>query len=232
MTFAESSFKTQGMHSGLRMTGSYQPTRYTQPSSLNPLQNQSGQQASYSTNARPSDNPTIHDVFETKTGTWQYVVADPSTLAAVIIDPVLDYDAATNSVSTTAADALLALVQEKGYTVDKILETHVHADHLTAASYLQTRLTQLQGSPPPIGIGKRIEQVQKLFSERYIVPEQEYKGIFDKLFDDNEVFTIGKLTAMAIHLPGHTPDHLGYKIGGEFREPALVGIFQANEQSR
>ena len=163
-----------------------------------------------------SGEPTIHDVFESKTSTWQYVVADPSTLAAVIIDPVLDYDAATNSVATTSADALLALVREKGYTVEKILETHVHADHITAASYLQTRLAELQGNAPPIGIGKRIEQVQKLFSHRYGVPEQEYKGIFDKLFDDNEVFNVGQLEAIAIHLPGHTPDHLGYKIGGKF----------------
>ncbi|KAH8433073.1 MBL fold metallo-hydrolase [Aspergillus melleus] len=160
-----------------------------------------------------SGEPTIHDVFESNTGTWQYVVADPSTLAAVIIDPVLDYDAATNSVATTSADALLALVREKGYTVEKILETHVHADHITAASYLQNRLAELQGHAPPIGIGKRIEQVQKLFSHRYGVPEQEYKGIFDKLFDDNEVFNVGRLEAIAIHLPGHTPDHLGYKIG-------------------
>src|SRR5690349_1144407 len=76
--------------------------------------------------------PIVHTVFEPQTSTWQYVVADPSTKTAVIIDPVLDFDPARNSITTKSADALLALVKEKGYTVDRLLETHVHADHLTA----------------------------------------------------------------------------------------------------
>ncbi|GFF43298.1 probable metallo-hydrolase BURPS1710b_2304 [Aspergillus lentulus] len=157
--------------------------------------------------------PTIHNVFESKTGTWQYVVADPTTSTAVIIDPVLDYDPATQVITTESADALLSLIKEKGYKVDKILETHAHADHLTAASYLQRRLAQEQGHRPPIGIGKRIGQVQKLFGQRYGIPAQEYEDVFDKLFEDDETFKIGNLTAKAIHLPGHTPDHLGYRIG-------------------
>ncbi|KAF7591452.1 hypothetical protein BBP40_001555 [Aspergillus hancockii] len=157
--------------------------------------------------------PTIHPVFETNTGTWQYVVADPPTLTAVIIDPVLDFDPANQAVTTASADALLSLVKEKGYKVDKILETHAHADHLSAASYLQSRLAKQQGHRPPIGIGKRIGQVQKLFSQRYGVPREEYDGVFNILFDDNETFSIGDLLATVMHLPGHTPDHLGYKIG-------------------
>ncbi|KAJ6190396.1 hypothetical protein N7519_000417 [Penicillium mononematosum] len=160
-----------------------------------------------------SSEPVIHDVFEPTSGTWQYLIADPSTSTAVIIDPVLNYDPATQVVATHAADSLLFLIKEKGYKIDKILETHAHADHLTAASYLQKRLAQNQDHKPPICIGKRIEQVQKLFAERYGVPEEEYKGIFDKLFDDDETFAIGNLKGQAIHLPGHTPDHLGYKIG-------------------
>jgi glyoxylase-like metal-dependent hydrolase (beta-lactamase superfamily II) len=158
--------------------------------------------------------PTIHNVFESETGTWQYVVADPTTSAAVIIDPVLDYDPATQVITTDSADVLLSLVKEKGYKVERILETHAHADHLTAASYLQKRLAEEQGHRPPIGIGKRIGQVQKLFGQRYGIPEQEYERVFDKLFEDDETFKIGNLTAKAIHLPGHTPDHLGYRIGG------------------
>ncbi|KAE8139131.1 beta-lactamase-like protein [Aspergillus pseudotamarii] len=169
--------------------------------------------ASYSTGATATGEPTIHAVFETKTGTWQYVVSDPSTLAAVIIDPVLDYDPATQAVTTSAADSLLSLVKEKGYKVDRILETHAHADHLTAASYLQNRLMQEYGHKPSIGIGKRIGQVQKLFGQRYAVPPDEYSVVFDTLFDDDEKFHIGNLVATAMHLPGHTPDHLGYKIG-------------------
>jgi glyoxylase-like metal-dependent hydrolase (beta-lactamase superfamily II) len=154
-------------------------------------------------------------MFEPKTGTFQYVVVDPSTSTAVIIDPVLDYDPATQAVNTQSADALLALVKEKGYKVDMILETHAHADHLTASTYLQRLLAQRQTHKPPIGIGKRIGQVQKLFSERYEVPRREFEGIFDKLFDDDEKFHVGNLEATALHLPGHTPDHLGYKIGGK-----------------
>ncbi|KAL4890838.1 beta-lactamase-like protein [Aspergillus ambiguus] len=94
-----------------------------------------------------------------------------------------------------------------------ILETHVHADHITAASYLQNRISQIQDQRPPIGIGSRIQKIQDLFSKRYGVPKEECKGVFGKLFDDDEIFNIGELKAQAIHLPGHTPDHLGYKIG-------------------
>lgn len=158
--------------------------------------------------------PTIHDVFESNTGSWQYVAADPSTSTAVIIDPVLDYDPASQAISTDSADSLLSLIEEKGYKIDRILETHVHADHLTAASYIQKRL-QEQGHRPPIGIGRRIEQAQKRFGQRYEISPAEYENVFDKLFDDDETFKIGQVTAQAIHLPGHTPDHLGYKIGGK-----------------
>ncbi|KAJ6443749.1 metallo-beta-lactamase domain-containingprotein [Purpureocillium lavendulum] len=163
--------------------------------------------------ASSQQQPTVHAVFETQTGTWQYVVVDPATRAAAIVDPVLDYDRTTRAVSTSSADALLSLVEQKGYRVDVILETHAHADHLTAASYLQRQLANAQGHRPPIGIGKRITQVQELFAERYGVRDEEYRTVFDKLFDDDEFFQIGALSAAAIHLPGHTPDHLGYKIG-------------------
>lgn len=146
-------------------------------------------------------------------------MADPATSKAVIIDPVLDYDPCTQAITTTSADALLALVKEKGYTIECILETHAHADHLTSSSYLQKQLTQAQGFKPPIGIGKRIEQVQKLFAQRYGLTQDEWLGVFDRLFDDDETFTVGELTVKAIHLPGHTPDHLGYRIGGKLLVP-------------
>lgn len=169
--------------------------------------------ASHST-ATGTNQPTIHNIFEKVTGTWQYIVADPTTSTAVTIDPVLDYDPVTQVITTTSADTLLSLVQEKGYKIERILETHAHADHLSAASYLQSRLAQIQGYRPPIGIGKRIEQVQKRFAQRYGLADEEYRGVFDQLFDDDETFAIGASTAKAIHLPGHTPDHLGYQIGG------------------
>ncbi|EKG09719.1 Beta-lactamase-like protein [Macrophomina phaseolina MS6] len=171
------------------------------------------QQDISNTRATAAEEPAIHDVFEHNTGTWQYVVADPSTHSAVIIDPVLDYDAATQTITTDTADSLLSLVDESGYKVNRILETHAHADHVSAASYLQNRLAHRQDHKPLICIGKRITKVQTLFGGRYGVPQNEYEGVFDQLFDDHEEFDIGNLKATAIHLPGHTPDHLGYKIG-------------------
>ncbi|KAL6854790.1 hypothetical protein ACO1O0_005917 [Amphichorda felina] len=157
--------------------------------------------------------PDVHSEFEPVTGTWQYIVADPTSSKAIIIDPVLNLDPATQTITTTTADLLLSAVTQRGYQVEMILETHAHADHLTAASYLQSRLSQIQDHRPLIGIGKRIKQVQKLFGQRYGIPENEYKNVFDTLFDDDETFKLGSLTGTAIHLPGHTPDHLGYKIG-------------------
>ncbi|KAK5467829.1 hypothetical protein LTS15_000802 [Exophiala xenobiotica] len=181
------------------------------------LASRAGNCAAYTTEATiVAEEPAIHPVFQSQTGTWQYVVADPTTSTAVIIDPALDYDPATQTASTQSADLLLALVKNKGYKVAMILETHAHADHLTAASYLRKRLAQepeQQGQAPPISIGKRIDQVQRLFGQRYGVAAEEYEHVFDKLFDDDETFSIGEMKAQAIHLPGHTPDHLGYKIG-------------------
>ena len=163
----------------------------------------------------PPTEPIIHSVFEKTTGTWQYLIADPSTLSAAIIDPVLDYDPVTQVISTRTADALLAMAIEMGYKIDRILETHAHADHLTAAFYLQKQVTRLQGHMPPTCIGKRIKQVQKMFGEKYGVQAEEYDGVFDRFLDDDETFSLGDLQVTAIHLPGHTPDHLGYKIGGK-----------------
>lgn len=160
-----------------------------------------------------SAQPEIHACFEPKTSTWQYVVADPETKAAVIIDPVLDFDPGTNTISTASADALLAFVDKNGYTVHKLLETHAHADHLTAAKYLQQKLLQRAGSKADLCIGKRIGQVQRLFAKRYGIAEEEYEAAFDRLFDDNEEFPIGNLNVKVLYLPGHTPDHIGYQIG-------------------
>jgi glyoxylase-like metal-dependent hydrolase (beta-lactamase superfamily II) len=155
--------------------------------------------------------PIIHTIFEPVTGTWQYVVADPSTKEAVIIDSVLDFDAATATISTGSADKLLALVAEQDYTVVRILETHCHADHLTASRYLQGQL-ESNGKRPEICIGSRIKDVQGLFGEKYGIPSSEMNNAFDHTFADNETFNIGSLEARVLHLPGHTPDHIGYLI--------------------
>ncbi|KAK3900197.1 beta-lactamase-like protein, partial [Staphylotrichum tortipilum] len=157
--------------------------------------------------------PLIDGVFEPQTSTWQYLVADPATHTAVIIDPVLDYNNTTRTISTSAADDLLSLVRRRGYRIAYILETHAHADHLTAAFYLQKKLAETQGEAPPVGIGKRIGQVQSLFGKRYGVDSAEYDGVFGKLWEDDEGFEVGALKGEVMHLPGHTPDHVGYRIG-------------------
>ena len=154
--------------------------------------------------------PTVHPIFEPQTGTWQYIVADPVSRSAIIIDPVLDFDPSKNTISTSTADSLLALVKEKGYTVEKLVETHAHADHLTAAKYLQSKLS----GKAEVCIGKRIVEVQDRFATRYGIPRQQCEGAFDKLLEDDEIFQVGGLEVKAMWLPGHTPDHMGYMIGG------------------
>ncbi|KAK3402379.1 beta-lactamase-like protein [Sordaria brevicollis] len=192
------------------------PTTTTHAHRIRPFQHPLNTPRHYTSSSTPAApvEPTITPVFEPVTCTFQYLIADPSTSIAAIIDPVLDYSPADNSISTTSADSLLSLIASRGYKIAWILETHAHADHLSASSYLQKRLTEIQGEEhkPPIGIGKRIGTVQSLFSKRYGVPEDEVKHVFGHLFEDDEVFRIGNLEAKAIHLPGHTPDHLGYQI--------------------
>lgn len=162
--------------------------------------------------AKLSPEPQVKTCYEAKSGTWQYIVADPSINEAVFIDPVLDFDAATNRLTTESADQLLELVAGHNYTITYLLETHIHTDHLTAFAYLQNKLIKKGVKRPSICIGKRIEQVQSRFGGRYLVVPLELQGAFDHTFEDREVFFIGTLQAQVHHLPGHTPDHIGYMI--------------------
>jgi glyoxylase-like metal-dependent hydrolase (beta-lactamase superfamily II) len=157
--------------------------------------------------------PTIHPLFEPTSGTWQYIVACPTTAQAAIIDPVLNFNAATNELSTKAADEIVAVVREQGYTVVYLLETHVHADHLTAANYLQEQLGQGSAPRPKTCIGKRIKDAQARFSGRFGIPAAELDTAFDQLCDDGGTLLIGDLPCEVLYLPGHTPDHIGYLIG-------------------
>jgi glyoxylase-like metal-dependent hydrolase (beta-lactamase superfamily II) len=160
-----------------------------------------------------ANKPDIYACFEAVTATWQYLVADPETRDAVVIDSVLDFNPASNQISTDEADGLLRLAAKHNLTVTRILETHAHADHLTAATYLQQQLVR-QGNPrPDICIGARITDVQATFAAKYQINASELANVFNKLFQDNEEFMIGELKAKVLHLPGHTPDHVGYLIG-------------------
>lgn len=160
-----------------------------------------------------SSEAIVHTCFEKVTGTWQYIVADPATRVAAIIDSVLDFDPASNSITTTSADALLDIVKSESYNVEHILETHAHADHLTAAQYLKNKMSEMSGKEPKVGIGHRIVGVQQRFANTYEVPEIEYASAFDITFQDDHVIPLGQLSIKVFAAPGHTPDHVAYHIG-------------------
>lgn len=154
--------------------------------------------------------PRVYTFFEKATSTWQYIVADSKTSEAVIIDSVLDYDPASGVVSTTTADGLLGFIRQNNLHVTRILETHAHADHLTAAQYLKQQL----GGIVPVCIGSRITQVQQTFAPVYGYDSpQFFDHTFDVYLKDDEIIKLGDFQGQVIHLPGHTPDHVGYVFG-------------------
>lgn len=156
-----------------------------------------------------SNSPVVKDFFHEDTHTFSYVVSDPSTKACAIIDSVLDYDVASASTSTIHADKIIAYVKEQGLTVEWILETHVHADHLTAAQYLKATLGG------KIAMSHKIAMVQKTFAAIYHLDIKQWntQQMFDHLFEDYEKFQIGSIEAYNIPTPGHTPACLSYVIG-------------------
>ncbi|OUY10132.1 MBL fold metallo-hydrolase [Acinetobacter indicus] len=156
-----------------------------------------------------SNLPIVKDFFHEDTNTFSYVVRDPATKACAIIDSVLDYDPASASTSTVHADKIIAYIKEQGLTVEWILETHVHADHLTAAQYLKA---ELGGK---IAMSQKIGIVQETFGAIYHLDIKQWNAqqLFDYLFEDHESFQIGTLKAYNIPTPGHTPACLSYVIG-------------------
>ena len=151
-------------------------------------------------------HPTVQAFFDPATNTVTYLVSDPAARVAAIIDPVLDYDPATSATSTTSADAVLAEAERQGLTLAWVLETHAHADHLSAGHYLRDR------TGAPVGIGARIHEVQETFAPKFgmATPGAE---VFDHLFADGERFSLGDLIVEVIHTPGHTPACVSYRIG-------------------
>lgn len=152
--------------------------------------------------------PDILSFFHEDTNTFTYVVIDPATQHAAIVDSVLDYCAASGRTHTKAADEVIAAVKDRGLTIDWILETHVHADHLSAAPYLQEKLGG------QIAIGSHVRDVQKIFTKLFNANDVAVDGSqFGALIDDGQTFKIGELEATAIHTPGHTPACMSYLIG-------------------
>ena len=153
-------------------------------------------------------NPTIQAFFDKATNTISYLVSDPASDVAAIIDPVLDYDPASARTSTASADDILAAAAAQGLRVTRVLETHAHADHLSAAHYIREQ------TGAAIGIGGRITEVQKVFGQLFDAADVTDDGaVFDHLFADGERFAIGGLEAEVIHTPGHTPACVSYHIG-------------------
>lgn len=157
----------------------------------------------------------VEAFFDPATFTYSYVVSDPATRQCALIDSVLDYDPASGRTSYQSADRLIAHVRQEGLSVRWILETHVHADHLSAAPYLRQ---QLGGS---LGIGDQIKVVQDTFGKLFNAgPDFPTDGSqFDHLFHDGDEFMLGTIKAHAIHTPGHTPACMTYVIG----DAAFVG---------
>jgi glyoxylase-like metal-dependent hydrolase (beta-lactamase superfamily II) len=160
-------------------------------------------------------NPQVQSFYDPATFTFTYVVYDRDGGHAAIIDPVLDYDPASARTSTASAGRVLAFVREHDLTVDWILETHAHADHLTAAAHLKRE------TGAKVAIGRGITQVQERFKVLFgLEPEFATDGSqFDHLFADGDTFVIGGLDARVIATPGHTDDSLTYVVG----DAAFVG---------
>ena len=159
--------------------------------------------------------PDVTAFFDEATNTISYVVRDPEGSAAAIIDSVLDFDYASGRTDTRSADAIVAHVEREGLDVQWILETHVHADHLSAAPYLQEKLGG------KIGIGDNIRVVQNTFGKVFNegTEFQRDGSQFDALFEEGDSFHIGQMRGDVLHTPGHTPACMTYVIG----DAAFVG---------
>ncbi len=153
--------------------------------------------------------PQVKTFFDEPTFTFSYVVTDPETKQCAIVDSVLDFDYAAGKTDTASADEIIAYVQAEGLTVDWIIETHVHADHISAAPYLQEKLGG------KLAIGEHITTVQNVFGKAFNegTAFQRDGSQFDYLFKDEEQFKVGNIEARAMHTPGHTPACMSYLIG-------------------
>ena len=159
-------------------------------------------------------DPVIRAFFDEPTNTVSYLVSDPATKKAAVIDPVLDYDHKAGTVTTASVETILAAAAEAGLEIVWALETHAHADHLSGAPYVKAK------TGAKIGIGEHIKEVQRIFRPVFNATDLKTDGSdFDRLFSDGETFAIGELTVEVLYVPGHTPADVAYRIG----EAVFVG---------
>jgi glyoxylase-like metal-dependent hydrolase (beta-lactamase superfamily II) len=158
--------------------------------------------------------PIIRAFFDQPTNTASYLIADPVTRRAVVIDPVLDYDHYSGEVDTRSVEAIVSAAKEADYRVEWALETHVHADHLSGSPYIKAK------TGARVGIGEHIKEVQRIFRPVFNAVDLKVDGSdFDHLFHDGERFEIGELRVEVLYTPGHTPADVTYLI----EDAAFVG---------
>lgn len=154
-----------------------------------------------------SSKVQIHAFFDESTNTVSYLVADSDTKQALVIDPVLDFDYKSGRIAATSADRILNAATTAGLRIVLILETHIHADHLSAASYIKQR------TGAPIGIGEHVKNVQTIFTPRFNLNDVSNDGVeFDHLWRDGDEFSFGGRRVEVLHTPGHTPACVSYRI--------------------
>ena len=163
----------------------------------------------------PSLKPDVYPFFDEATNTISYIVKDPASDACAVIDSVMDIDYAAGRITYDSADEIIDRVRREGWTLEWIIETHVHADHLSAAPYIQEKLGG------KLGIGENITVVQDTFGKVFNegTEFQRDGSQFDRLFSDGDSYTIGTMTAHVMHTPGHTPACMTHVIG----DAAFVG---------
>lgn len=163
----------------------------------------------HATGAGTGAKVLVESFFDEPTNTVSYVIHDPVTKRGAVIDSVLDFDSAAGRTSTASADAMIAYAQRERLTIDWLLETHAHADHLSAAPYIQKKLGG------KLAIGREIITVQDVFGKIFNAGTEFVRdgSEFDRLFDDGDRFSIGGIPAIALHVPGHTPADMAYVIG-------------------
>ena len=155
-----------------------------------------------------TEKPHIQAFFDEATFTVSYLVGDPETRQAVVIDPVLDFDPNSGKAGVGSAEAILAAAEKGGWTIAMVLETHAHADHLTAAPYIKAK------TGAKVGIGEHIREVQQVFRPVFEIDDlKPDAGDFDLLLADGEKLLVGNMPIEVLHTPGHTPADVSYRIG-------------------